>query len=48
MEISFMLFKGKVGDWINHFDEELNQKFDEVYAKKFSGTGLQHEFTLTE
>ncbi|XP_014678796.1 PREDICTED: sulfotransferase 1A1-like [Priapulus caudatus] len=36
--------KGQVGDWKNHFDDELSQKFDQAYKMNFGPSGLQHDF----
>ena len=36
--------KGIVGDWKNYFTEDQNQRFDEQYTEKMSGTGLEFIF----
>lgn len=36
--------KGKIGDWKNHFDDEMNKKFDAWIDKHFSGTDLTYEY----
>ena len=33
--------KGKVGDWINYFDNEANQFFDQWIAENLSGTDIK-------
>ncbi|KAM0048308.1 putative flavonol 3-sulfotransferase [Helianthus debilis subsp. tardiflorus] len=32
--------KGKVGDWENHFTDEMNEKIDKLINEKLSHTGL--------
>ena len=39
-EIHFMR-KGVVGDWVNHFDEETNQDFNEWTQGKIRGSGME-------
>jgi hypothetical protein len=36
--------KGVVGDWKSYFTEDQNRRFDELYTKRMSGTGLGFEF----
>ena len=36
--------KGQAGDWKNYFTEDQNRRFDEEYAKRMSGSGLDFEF----
>ena len=36
--------KGIVGDWKNYFTEDQNQRFDEQYTEKMSGTGFEFIF----
>ena len=36
--------KGQAGDWRNYFTEDQNRRFDEEYAKRMSGSGLNFEF----
>jgi hypothetical protein len=36
--------KGVVGDWKSYFTEDQNRRFDELYTKRMSGTGLEFEF----
>jgi hypothetical protein len=36
--------KGVVGDWKSYFAEDQNRRFDELYTKRMSGTGLEFEF----
>lgn len=38
------LRKGKVGDWKEYFEEELNRKFEEHLLSKLNGTGLTFDF----
>ena len=38
--------KGIVGDWKSYFTEDQNRRFDEEYAKRMSGSGLDFEFEL--
>ena len=40
------LRKGIVGDWKSYFTEDQNRRFDEEYAKRMSGSGLDFEFEL--
>ena len=42
-EPSFMR-KGAVGDWSNHFTQELSAEFDAMYAERMKGTGLDFTF----
>ena len=36
--------KGQAGDWKNYFTEDQNRRFNEEYAKRMSGSGLDFEF----
>ena len=36
--------KGVVGDWKSYFTEDQNRRFDELYTKRMSETGLGFEF----
>jgi hypothetical protein len=38
------LRKGTVGDWRNHFSDEQSLKYDEEYAKRMAGSGLEFAF----
>lgn len=38
--------KGIVGDWQNHFSEEQLAEFNQLYASRMNGTGLDFEFTI--
>ena len=40
------LRKGIVGDWKSYFTEDQIRRFDEEYAKRMSGSGLDFEFEL--
>jgi len=40
---SFMR-KGKVGDWRNHFTDEMSKKMDLYIEKHFAGTGLEFDY----
>ena len=40
--------KGKVGDWKNYFTEEQNKAFDEQYAERMKGTGLDFEWEIKD
>ncbi len=36
--------KGEVGDWKNHFTEEMNERMDKVIAEKLKDSGLQFTY----
>ena len=38
------LRKGQVGDWRNHFSEELSKTYDEKVMSKLEGSGLNFDF----
>ncbi|OCR00393.1 hypothetical protein BCD67_12830 [Oscillatoriales cyanobacterium USR001] len=38
--------KGIVGDWQNHFSHEQLAEFNQLYASRMNGTGLDFEFTI--
>eukprot|EP00057_Strongylocentrotus_purpuratus_P008188 XP_011662662.1 PREDICTED: sulfotransferase 1A1 [Strongylocentrotus purpuratus] len=38
------LRKGVVGDWMNFFGDEQNERFDAVYKEKMAGSGLDFVF----
>lgn len=38
------LRKGQIGDWRNHFSEELSKTFDEKLVSKLEGSGLTFDF----
>ena len=38
--------KGIVGDWKNYFTEDQNKRFDEEYARRMRGTGLDFDFDI--
>ncbi|XP_071506514.1 sulfotransferase 1A1-like [Diadema antillarum] len=40
---SFMR-KGVVGDWKNYFTDDQSRRFDELYAEKMTGSGLEFQF----
>jgi len=44
--ISPFMRKGEVGDWKNHFTEEMNAKVDKYIEKHFSGSGLKFVYEL--
>ena len=35
---------GIIGDWRNQFSAEQNQRFDQLYTQKMSGSNLQFNF----
>ena len=35
-----------VGDWKNYFTEAQNKRFDEEYARRMRGTGLDFDFDI--
>ncbi|XP_072179264.1 sulfotransferase 1C2-like [Diadema setosum] len=43
-EQSSFMRKGAIGDWKNYFTEDQNRRFDELYAEKMKGTGLEFQF----
>ena len=36
--------KGEIGSWREHFSEEQNRRFDEIYAEKMMGSDLDFKF----
>ena len=36
--------KGEIGSWIEHFSEEQNRRFDEIYAERMMGSDLDFKF----
>ncbi len=36
--------KGEIGDWKNHFTDEMNERIDKVIAEKFKDTGLKFTY----
>ena len=38
--------KGEAGDWKNYFTEEQNKAFDEQFAERMKGTGLNFEWEI--
>lgn len=42
--LSMLLFLGTVGDWKNHYSEDLSKMADQLYEQNLGGSGLTHEF----
>lgn len=42
----YFLFLGVAGDWKNYFTVAQNEKFDAIYRKEMSGSGLQFRTEL--
>ncbi|GAB6024027.1 hypothetical protein CHUAL_008749 [Chamberlinius hualienensis] len=40
------LRKGKVGDWKNHFDDEMSKMVDDYVEKWFKGTGIEFQYEI--
>ncbi|KAL6613769.1 hypothetical protein ACP70R_036039 [Stipagrostis hirtigluma subsp. patula] len=40
LEKSAYFRKGKVGDWVNHINQEMGRKLDYIVAEKLKGSGL--------
>ena len=38
--------KGITGDWRNYFTKDQNKRFDEEYARRMRGTGLDFDFDI--
>ena len=38
--------KGIVGDWKKYFTEDQSKRFDEEYARRMRGTGLDFDFDI--
>jgi len=37
----YLILSGKVGDWKNHFSEEMNEKINKWIEKNLEGTDLK-------
>ncbi len=38
--------KGEVGDWRNHFDEEMNRDWDDWISRMLEGSGYEMQFDV--
>ena len=43
IDISFIIL-GKVGDWKNHFDADMNKRFDEYIARNIGKSTLTYDY----
>jgi hypothetical protein len=41
-DLNFLMRKGEVGDWRNHFNKTESDLVDEKVEELFSGTGLEN------
>ena len=49
LRISFIFYEfnlGKVGDWMNHFSEDLNKKIDDWIDDHFGNTDMNFNYNL--
>jgi hypothetical protein len=44
-DLDFLMRKGEVGDWRNHFNKAESDLVDEKVKQLFSGTGLENLWT---